>query len=186
MIWTLTNRVDPFARDIADRHYNRQSIGAANFAPPGRCLVLKAGSAEGGKAFWITSWPYGRYVKHRWAGAWICSAFRNESCGVAHEMILQALAATVAYYGQPPLQGLVTFLDTEKVAPIMRRGKPHWGYTWEKVGFRHVGWTQSGLMAFQLPFDCFPAAARPIGFSEPHRDFRTCRQLADEIWLTAA
>ena len=44
MIWSLSNRADPFARDIADRHYNRQKIGSPQFVPPGRCVVLTAGT----------------------------------------------------------------------------------------------------------------------------------------------
>jgi hypothetical protein len=69
-------RTDPLARVLADRHYNRQSVGAQDFAPPGRCLVLRTPAAD---AFWITSWPFAEYVQHAWAGAWVCSAFRNES-----------------------------------------------------------------------------------------------------------
>lgn len=38
--WRLSWRADPRARPLADRHYNRQRIGAAQFVPPGRCLVL--------------------------------------------------------------------------------------------------------------------------------------------------
>ncbi|MER9680783.1 hypothetical protein NKJ23_15825 [Mesorhizobium sp. M0184] len=109
---------------------------------------------------------------------------------MATEMIEQAIAATVAYYGQPPLQGLVTFLDTKKVKPIMRRGRKHWGYTWEKVGFRHVGWTGSGLMAFQLPLEGFPPPQEPAGFGAPHNDFRTEQHLAADVaefeWMIAA
>lgn len=186
MIWTLSNRADPATREIADRHYNRQKVGSQQFAPPGRCLVLKAQSGTG-QAFWITSWPFGRYVKHRWPGAWVCSAFRNEGFGApAHEMILQALAATVAYYGQPPLNGLVTFLDTEKVQPIKRRGRDHWGYTWEKAGFVHVGWTEGGLMAFQLPPLVFPTPVQPHGFKGVHKHFRYPGDLANDFWMVAA
>ena len=65
MIWEISHRADRDARVIADRHYNRQSVGAANFVPPGRCLVLKSANRD---AFWVTSWPYAQYVKHAWAG----------------------------------------------------------------------------------------------------------------------
>lgn len=70
MIWHKSNRADPMARELADRHYNRQKIGAKQFAPPGRCCVLYA-CTETGRAFWVTSYPYAQYVKHQWAGAWI-------------------------------------------------------------------------------------------------------------------
>lgn len=40
MIWHITHRADRRTRSIADRHYNRQHVGATGFVPPGRCLVL--------------------------------------------------------------------------------------------------------------------------------------------------
>jgi hypothetical protein len=40
MRWQLSWRADPVARQLADRHYNRQAVGAAQFVPPGRCLVV--------------------------------------------------------------------------------------------------------------------------------------------------
>ena len=36
-----SHRADPEVVPLADRHYNRQKIGSPQFAPPGRCLVLK-------------------------------------------------------------------------------------------------------------------------------------------------
>jgi hypothetical protein len=38
--WTVADRCDPAARALADRHYSRQTIGATEFLPPGRRLVL--------------------------------------------------------------------------------------------------------------------------------------------------
>lgn len=157
MIWSVSNRADPRARDIADRHYNRQKPGTPQFVPPGRCLVLYA-ETETGKAFWVTSWPYAQYVRHAWAGAWVCSAFRNEGAGVASEMIKEAVAATIAHYGTPPPQGFITFIDCKKVKPTMVHGKPHWGRTYELAGFKPVGKTKGGLLALQLlPEDMPPA-----------------------------
>src|SRR5688572_242143 len=75
MYWFESDRCDPMVRPLADRHYNRQSIGAKNFAPPGSCYVLT--TVEYG-AYWISSWPFAEYVKHAWAGAWICTASRND------------------------------------------------------------------------------------------------------------
>jgi len=101
MLWRLSHRADPFAREIADRHYNRQKGGAPQFAPPGRCLVMTADTSSG-PALWITSWPFAAYVKHAWAGAWVCSAFRNEGAGKASDLIRQAVAATRFFYGEAP------------------------------------------------------------------------------------
>lgn len=126
MLWKKSNRADPKARAVADRHYNRQKPGSPQFVPPGRCLVLYAETSTG-KALWVTSWPYAQYVKHQWAGAWMCSAFRNEGAGIASELILEAVAATRAYFGEPPEQGMVTFIDRKKVKPTMVHGVPTWG-----------------------------------------------------------
>lgn len=161
MIWKKSNRADPLAREIADRHYNRQKPGAPQFVPPGRCLVLYA-ETETGKAIWVTSWPYAQYVKHEWARSWICSCFRNEGAGVASDLIRQAVAATIAFYGPPPSQGMVTFIDRKKVRPIMVHGTPTWGRTYELAGFQKVGETKGGLLAMQLLPENMPKAEPSI------------------------
>ena len=149
MIWHKSNRFDQKAREIADRHYNRQKPGTPQFVPPGRCCVLYA-QTDSGRAFWVTSYPFPEYVRHAWAGAWVCSAFRNEGAGVASEMIREAVAATRAHFGEPPELGMITFIDAKKVKPTKRHGVNTWGYTYEKAGFRYVGKTKGGLLAFQL------------------------------------
>ena len=154
-MWHMSHRADPTARELADRHYNRQKIGAPGIAPPGRCLVLVTACR---RAFWITSWPFAEYVRHAWAGAWMCSAFRSEGAGRASDMIRAAVSATRARYGEPPPIGMITFIDREKVRPTMVRGKPVWGWTWRKAGFVEVGETQGGLLAMQLLPDRMPDA----------------------------
>jgi hypothetical protein len=162
MIWSISNRADPFAREIADRHYNRQKIGSPQFVPPGRCCVLKAQTLTG-KAFWVTSWPFAEYVKHAWPGAWVCSAFRNEGADKASSMILDALKATRYHLGEPPKLGMITFLDTKKVLPTLVRGKVTYGRTWSLAGFSHVGWTKGGLMAWQINPENIPEAEPAMG-----------------------
>lgn len=159
MRWCASNRADPVARVIADRHYNRQAVGAEQFVPPGRCVVLVEDTA---RAFWVTSWPFAEYVKHGWPGAWICSAFRSEDAGGSIELVRQALSATRAALGEPPELGLVTFIDHQKVKPTLIRNHPTWGWIWIKAGFRYVGQTKAGLLAFQiLPADMpAPIAAK--------------------------
>ena len=159
----MSNRFDPPARALADRHYNRQKIGSPQFVPPGSCLVLLTPCA---RAFWVTSAPLAEFVKHEWAGAWVCSAFRSEGAGRASDLIRSALAASVAFFGEAPALGMVTFIDRSRVRPTMVRGEPQFGWTWIKAGFRHVGETKGGLMALQiLPADMptpLPANARSI------------------------
>lgn len=156
MNWALSHRADPASREIADRHYNRQKVGSPQFVPPGRCFVLRA-ETERGRALWVTSWPFAEYVRHAWPGAWVCSAFRNEGAGTASDLIRDAVAATRAFFGEPPALGMVTFVDRRKVKPTPVRGVKKWGWTYERAGFRHVGETKGGLLAFQLLPDVMPA-----------------------------
>ena len=148
MQWTLSHRADQRARVIADRHYNRQKIGSRQFVPPGRCLVLLS---ECERAFWVTSWPFAEYVRHAWAGAWVCSAFRNEGAGLSSDLIRQAVAATRFKYGTPPELGMITFVNKAKV-----RSKPHPGYCYLKAGFMNVGSTKGGLVALQMLLQNMP------------------------------
>lgn len=154
--WSLSWRADPRARALADRHYNRQAIGAAQFVPPGRCVVLTTPVAD---ALWITSWPIAEYVQHAWAGAWMCSCFRNESDHLSSELITEAVAATLAIWPDPPPLGMVTFVDAEKT-----RRKRDPGRCYRRAGFEHVGFTQAGLFALQLLPERMPVAHEPIGF----------------------
>lgn len=160
MIWRLSHRADPEVVPIADRHYNRQKIGSPQFVPPGRCIVLKAGTREQlrtrytGGAFWISSWPFAEYVKHRWAGAWICSAFRNEGAGLSSELILEAVAITRGIWN-PPDDGMVTFVNEIKTIRG-RSGKSLPGKCFRDAGFYDAGTTQGGLIALQLRAEYMP------------------------------
>jgi hypothetical protein len=114
MNWMLTNRADPMAAQIADRHYTRQSVGSRQFVAPSRCIVLLVPDAP---VLWVSSWPYAEYVRHAWAGAWMCTLFRNEASDryLSSELVSQAVAVTRALWGKPPKQGFVTFVDASKV-----------------------------------------------------------------------
>lgn len=154
MHWILSHRCDPVARVLADRHYNRQHIGAANFVPPGRCVVLRTMS---GDAFWVTSWPYAEYTRHAWGGAWICSAFRNESPILSSLLIREALAATRSIFGDPPALGMITFVNTDKVK---RKRDP--GRCYVRAGFtRLTETTKGGLVVLQMLPGEMPDAAAP-------------------------
>lgn len=160
MNWTLSHRADPEANALAKEHYTCQSPDSNQFMPPGSCLVLKISPRL---AVWGTSYPKAEYVKHAWAGAWVCSIFRNKGDALASDLIREAVAATRWFYGEPPALGMITFIDTGKVKPTMRRSQPTWGYTYIKAGFQPVGKTAGGLLAFQLLPDDMPAAAMPNG-----------------------
>lgn len=146
MYWMLSDRADAQVVPVADRHYNRQKVGAPQFAPPGSCLVLKT---TGATAFWITSWPFAEYVKHAWPGAWICSAFRNEAPQLhqSSSLIRDAVAVTRHFYGEPHALGMVTFIDPSKT-----RRKRDPGRCFRRAGFipANPPMTKGGLVALQL------------------------------------
>ena len=158
LLWKISHRADQESRRIADRHYNRQSIGAPQFVPPGRCLVLKRK-----KALWVTSWPFAQYVLHEWAGAWVNSCFRNEGNVKASDLIVSALAATRWKYPEVPEKGMITFVDRSKVKGHKRRGITEYGYCYKKAGFVHVGESKGGLLCFQIKEADMPEPAIPIG-----------------------
>jgi len=156
VIWQLSDRADPVARKLADRHYNRQSIGAAGFVPPGRCLVLRTAD---GDAFWVTSWPFAEYVRHAWGGAWVCSAFRNEAPDkyLSSDLVTQAVAATMSVW-TPPELGMVTFVNRDKT-----RRKRDPGRCFRKAGFLPDGETKGGLVALRLAPEDMPDPIPALG-----------------------
>jgi hypothetical protein len=147
MIWLPSHRGHTPARLLADRHYNRQKPGTPQFMPPGSCRVL---IAHNQKAVFGLSYPKAEFVKHAWAGAWINSIFRNEEAGpLASTMIRDALSIMQTHYPVPPL-GCVTFVDPKKVRGTLRRGEWVKGFCYLMAGFKAVGETKKGLIAWQL------------------------------------
>lgn len=153
--WRYSDRADPRALPLADRHYNRQKPGSPQFVPPGRCLVLLTDNAD---SLWVTSWPYAEYVRHAWAGAMVNSLFRREDGPVASDLIIAACSATRAHWPDLPPLGIVTFVDAAKT-----RRKRDPGRCYRRAGWTHVGYTAAGLWAFQLKPEDWPPplAARP-------------------------
>jgi hypothetical protein len=128
MLWKLSFRACPVARRLADRHYSRRRVGAADFVPPGRCLVLLTHDHD---ALWVSSWQKPEFCRHAWAGAWVCSLFRNESTTLSSLLIRDAVAATLAAWGTPPALGFITFVDSSKT-----RRKRDPGRCYRKAGWR--------------------------------------------------
>src|SRR4029079_206887 len=164
MHWRESWRADPASRRIADAHYNRQKVGADQFVPPGRCVVLVIPEV----AFWVTSWPFPEYVKHAWPGAWICSAFRNErrDLYLSSDLVTEALAAT-RHHWDPPLLGMITFVD-----PAKTHHKRDPGRCFRRAGFHVSGrcpgcagrpaTTEGGLVALHCATEDMPAAFPPL------------------------
>jgi hypothetical protein len=158
MHWALSHRADRRALPLADRHYNRQKPGTPQFVPPGGCLVLLTPGAD---ALWVSSWPFAQYVKHAWAGAWVCSLFRNEGAVLSSVLIREAVAVTRLLWGAAPALGMVTFVDPEKT-----RRKRDPGRCYRRAGWRVCGATQGGLVALQLVATEMPEAAEPLNYAE--------------------
>ena len=70
--------------------------------------------------------------------------FRNEGAGLSSSLIRSAVAITRARWEAPPL-GIVSFVDASKV-----RRKRDPGRCYIRAGFRLVGETKGGLLAFQM------------------------------------
>jgi hypothetical protein len=144
--WRVSDRYDPAAVALADRHYNRQKPGTPQFIPPGRYVALISADKT---AVWVTSGA--RYRMDAWRGAWVNTIFRKEGDGTASEMIRHAVAHTRAAWPEVPALGLITFIDPAKVRRTRRPG-----YTYVRAGFEHVGVTPKGLLVFRLTADRMP------------------------------
>lgn len=161
MRWAKSWRDDPRAARIYDRHYSRRTVGASGVAPPGRPLVLLA---INGRALWISHEQQADLQKHAWPGAWVCTVFRNEGAGLSSELIREACAATRAEWGEPPVLGMVTFIDEAKTRRgRSRRSLP--GECFRRAGFVPVGFTKGGhgravLHVLQLPPPLLAGAAQ--------------------------
>jgi hypothetical protein len=154
MLWHLSDRANPRVRLLADRHYSRQSIGHPLFTPPGKCIVL---ATDAYNAYWITYIPYAQYALTHWtAGAWTCSAFRNEGSILSSTLIEQAVAVTLFILKTPPDLGFITFVNAYKIK------SPNPGYCFKQADWNHVGFTKKGLHALQLLPAAFPHPVAPL------------------------
>lgn len=166
--WRRSWRADPKGAALADRHYNRQRVGAKQFVPPGRCVVFVT---ECARALWVTSWPKREYVKHAWAGAWINSIFRNEGAGLSSELIRAAVRLTLEHFGEAPWRGLISFVDPAKTASRRGKNSPP-GKCFLEAGFVAVGTTKEERhIALQLLPRRMPGVPpyTPSDFAGPHR-----------------
>lgn len=155
MRWQMSHHADARACALADRHYSRKTIGADQMMPPGRKIVMLTPE---GDAVWGSSWPFAEYVKHAWAGAWMCTIFRNESPHLSSELIREAIAATRWYWGDAPALGMITFVTADKV-----RKKRDPGRCFLRAGFINVGHNKGGQIALQLLPDQMPEAQPCLG-----------------------
>ena len=156
MRWCASHRFDPAGARLADRHYSRVKIGSPQFAPLGSCCVFLT---DCGRGLWVTSAP--QYGRHEWRGAWVNSLFRSEGAGVASALIREAIAATRAALGDPPANGMITFINRDMVRPTKVRGRDVWGWCYRKAGFVEVGETKINRhLVLQMLPEAMPAPAQ--------------------------
>jgi hypothetical protein len=142
-------------RALADRHYSRQSVGHPQFVAPGACLVLRTLAGDAG---WVTSWPLAELARHGYGDAWVCTLFRNEGDVLSSELITEAVAATLAWFVEAPVGGMLTFVDETKV-----RRKRDPGRCFRRAGFEVVGRTKDkNLVVLQLLPDAMPPKEWPM------------------------
>lgn len=131
--WVSVKKTDPRARDLADRHYSRQTPGAACFTPPGRCVTLLT---ECERAIWAV------VLNMDPAGAlrWRVAIFRNEGAGLSSDLIRSATDEThrawLDRYGEIPRVRLTTEVD-----PLAVRPKADPGYCFLMAGWDRIGVT---------------------------------------------
>jgi len=159
MTWRMSRRFDQEARKIADRHYSRGKPGTPDFVGNIKPLVLLAPYDGPAKALWVSGWQ--SYVRHRFTDGWFCNLFRNEGAGLSSDLILTAVAATRALWGQPPRNGFYTFVSREKTRP-----KKDPGYCFQMAGWDVIGKTKGGLVCLQLTIEDMPEADMPHGGQE--------------------
>lgn len=136
--WLVTHKGDRSCRLLADRHYSRQTVGSPQFCRPGRNLVLRTAA---GDAVWVT-WDG---IRDDGLRAWECTIFRNESPATSSGMIREAVAATLAEWGEPPPDGLITYVK----AAAIRSTNP--GCCFKRAGWRRIGESKRrGLILLQL------------------------------------
>lgn len=137
--WQRIDHTDPRALEMADRHYSRQSPGTPEFTPTGNKIVLMHFTEDGAPAaLWASHRPEpGQATRADGRDAWACTMFRVERKTVlASDLIREAVAITKALWAPLPADGFYTTVNPRKVAPVMRRGKPVWGYCYIKAGWR--------------------------------------------------
>ena len=113
-LWSHVPVEYPPARELADRHYPRQTKGATGILAPGERFLLWH-QDPGGAAAWGV-------VRNRFRGRyrWRNSLFRNESAERSSSLIRAATADTYAMwerrYLQLPTERLTTEVDIEATA----------------------------------------------------------------------
>ncbi len=143
-LWLITDKGDQCARRLADEHYTRQTPGDPQFCRNGQNLVFLTGDCA---AVWVTFRPTpGKATRMDGLDAWECSLFRNTSPRMlSSELVTEATLLTLALWGWPPKDGLITSVDADLTRP-----KKDPGYCYLKAGWVPFGHDASGRPRFKM------------------------------------
>jgi hypothetical protein len=142
-MWIEVHKGHPIGRELADRHYSRQTPGAAMYTRPGFNQVLLYEDKKGAAVFvwWRPKWEDPRPGTDRKDGlrAIECTLFRNESSVLSSEMIKAAAEEVIGWEHALDTEwpdGLITGVSSK--ATSKHRGRNN------KPGhcFRMAGWIE--------------------------------------------
>jgi hypothetical protein len=128
-LWSVTHKMDQRCRELADRHYTRQTPGHPMWTRPGYNFVLFFEDEKGAAVFcwWRPKWEVGQ---ERFDGlrALECTIFRNESSMLSSSLIVDAILALDRNAVQEhlkldkiPRDGLITGIGSKQTE--LRRSK---------------------------------------------------------------
>lgn len=165
--WFQVPRTDKRARELADRHYSRQTIGATEFCRAGENIVLIIPSQNhlSAEALWVSHRAAPNFLpEHPRADGfdyWDNTYFRNESKFKGSELIYEALAITrYLWTNENPPDGFHTFINERKVAPVIWNGRYYPpGFVFWLNGFMRYSkkTARRDLLRYILPLESFLA-----------------------------
>lgn len=141
-LWSHVPVEYPPARELADRHYSRQTKGADGILPPGQRFLLwheRIGNAVWGVC--RNKDPVGRYQ-------WRNTIFRNESTTLSSVLIAEATRQTMLvwvrrYKELPACEWLTTEIAVDETAARRsKRSEP--GHCYLKAGWIPVAYIDPG------------------------------------------
>lgn len=124
MRWIETDKGDPRCRELADRHYTRQSIGHPMWTRPGWNMVLLCEQKNGRRALfcWFRpKWESGILGTERKDGLRCieCSMFRNETRFRSSHLIIEAVQCLLTWEHAQDVDwydGIITGVNSQKTA----------------------------------------------------------------------
>jgi hypothetical protein len=148
--WKHAHHKDSRGRQLADRHYSRKTVGAAEYMPPGYKIVL---IGEDDNAVWGVQRSNPKKVSRR--DGFVCwdnTIFRieNDDKRIVSPLIREAVAICIGIWKDIPPDGLHTFIDIRHVNPMITRSMPAWGESYVHAGFSFHSVTKGGLIRFVL------------------------------------